>query len=294
MQKIIPFIWFENQAREAVDLYVSVFPNSKIISSTVLPDTPSGDAEVISFVLNGTEFQCMNAGALKDRNPSFSYMVTCKTEQEVEMLWNALLEGAETMMSLDTYPFSKKYGWLKDRYGVSWQIMHDGGVEVQRITPCLLFVGDVCGKAEEAMRMYCDIFGGVLLPDHISRYTADQAPDVEGTLNYARFQINGQEFVFMDSAHNHKFRFNEMQSFAVRCADQTEMDTIWEKLSFVPESEQCGWLQDRFGVSWQMTTYRMEEMMTQGTREQLARVTQAFLPMKKLDLEVIEKAFRGE
>ena len=295
MQKLIPFIWFEDQASKAADFYVSIFPDSKIISKAVLPNTPSGDTEIISLNLSGTEFQFMSAGNLADRNPSFSYMVICKTADEVENLWNLLLDGATIMMPLDTYPFSQKYGWLKDKYGVSWQIMYDGGMmNIQKITPCFLFVGDVYGKAEEAMNFYCSIFGGSSLPGHLSRYTADQAPDIEGKLNYARFQINGQEFVIMESAHGHKFGFNEMQSIVVRCNDQKEMDAIWEKLSFYPDSEQCGWLKDKYGISWQMSTARMEEMMTQGTPEQLDRIVKAFLPMKKLDLEIIERAFKGD
>lgn len=295
MQKIIPFIWFEDKVEEIANWYVSIFPNSKIISTSVLPDTPSGEAKIVSLSLNGTEFQFMAAGPLANRNPSFSYMVACQTVEEVENLWSLLSSDATIMMPLAEYPFSQKYGWLKDQYGVSWQIMHDGGMsEVQRITPCLMFVGEVYGRAEEAMNLYCSLFGGELMPGHISRYIANQLPDQEGKINYARFQIKDQQFVIMESAHEHQFNFNEMQSLVVRCEDQKEMDEIWDKLSFDPKSEQCGWLKDKYGVSWQMTSYKIEEMMTKGSKEQLQRVVKAFLPMKKPDLEMIEKAFNGE
>lgn len=293
MQKIIPFIWFEDQAREAGDYYVSIFPNSRIISTSVLTGTPSGDTDIVSLSLNGLEFQFMSAGKLADRNPSFSYMVACKTSEEVDRLWFALIKGAEVLMPLDVYPFSKKYGWLKDKFGVSWQIMHDGGMDVQRITPSLLFVGRVCGRAEEAMNLYCSIFNGEILPGSISRYGENQTPDKAGTLNYARFQMAGQEFVVMDSAQNHKFEFNEMQSFVARSVSQEEMDNVWDKLSYVPSAEQCGWLKDKFGLSWQMTTYSMEEMITTGTPAQIERIVQAFLPMKRLDINKIEQAFNG-
>ncbi len=294
MQKIIPFIWFEDQAKEVASWYISIFPNSHIISETVLPGTPSGDAYFVTLSLNGTEFQLSSTGPLFDRNPSFSYMVACQTVEEVEKIWNELSAGATVMMPLEKYPFSEKYGWLKDKYGVSWQVMHDGGMEVQRITPCLMFVGDVYGRAEEAMNLYCSVFNGKVLPGHISRYTADQAPDIEGKINYARFEMYGQEFVIMESALEHDFKFNEMQSLVVRSENQAEMDKVWDALSYHKEAEQCGWLKDKYGVSWQMVTYRMEEMMTTGTKEQLQRVVQAFLPMKRLNIAEIEKAFDGE
>lgn len=295
MQKIIPFIWFENQAKEVAERYVSIFPNSRIISETVLPGTPSGDAYFVTLSLNGTEFQFSSTGPLADRNPSFSYMVACKSVEEVEKFWNELSSGADILMPLDAYPFSKKYGWLKDKYGVSWQIMHDDGGEViQTITPCLMFTGVSYGKAEEAMNLYCSLFNGKVLPGHISRYTNDQAPEVEGSIQYARFEIGGQEFVVMESALEHGFHFNEMQSLVVRSEDQKEMDRVWDALSADPQAEQCGWLKDAYGISWQMVTYRMEEMMTTGTKQQLERIVQAFLPMKRLDVAVIEKAFRGD
>ncbi len=293
MQQIIPFIWFEDQAQKAAAWYVTIFPNSHIISEITLPGTPSGDAYIATLTLNGTEFQFMSGGKLADRNPSFSYMVACKTAEEVDKLWASLADGADVLMPLDTYPFSKRYGWLKDKFGVSWQIMHDGGMDVQRITPSLLFVGDACGKAEEAMKLYCSLFGGDVMPGHISRYGANQAPDKEGTLNYARFKIGDQEFVVMDSAADHKFKFNEMQSLVARSKDQAEMDHFWDALTYVPEAEQCGWLKDKFGVSWQMVSYDMEKMMTTATPEQLARIVQAFLPMKRLDIKKIEQAFEG-
>lgn len=293
MQKIIPFIWFEDQAQDAAAWYVSLFPQSRILSSTTLPGTPSGDTQIVTMSLWGTEFQCMSAGQHSLRNPSFSYMVACSTEAEVEELWGALSVGAEILLPLEEYPFSRRYGWLKDKYGVSWQIMHDGGMPVQRIAPCLLFVGDVCGRAEAAMTKYCSLFpGSALLPGHLSRYGDDQPPNVAGTLDYARFTLTGLEVVVMDSALDHKFAFNEMQSLVVRCTDQAEMDFLWEKLSHVPAAEQCGWLKDEFGVSWQMSSAKIEEYMNHGTREQIERMVQAFLPMKKLDMAKIEEAYR--
>jgi predicted 3-demethylubiquinone-9 3-methyltransferase (glyoxalase superfamily) len=98
----------------------------------------------------------------------------------------------------------------------------------------------------------------------------------------------------MDSAYEHNFAFNEAISFLVECDSQAEIDYYWERLSAVPEAEQCGWLKDKFGLSWQISPAALGEMMTKGTREQIDRVTQAFLPMKKFDVAELQKAYEGQ
>jgi len=152
--KIVPHLWFDTEAKEAAELYVSIFPDSKIISVKTLRNTPSGDTDVVSFVLAGQSFMAISAGPL--------------------------------------------------------------------------------------------------------------------------------------------FTFNEAISLVVNCKDQAEIDYYWEKLSAVPESEQCGWLKDKYGVSWQIVPEAMNEMMREGTAEQIDRVTQAFLPMKKFDLAELQRAYDGE
>ena len=97
----------------------------------------------------------------------------------------------------------------------------------------------------------------------------------------------------MDSFADHKFSFNEAISFIITCDTQEEIDTYWEKLSAVPEAEQCGWLKDKFGVSWQIVPAVLEDLMSQGNQEQIARVTEAFLAMKKFDIESLQRAYTG-
>jgi predicted 3-demethylubiquinone-9 3-methyltransferase (glyoxalase superfamily) len=295
MQKIIPHIWFETQAREAALWYTGIFKNSKILAEVTLPDTPSGTAHSVMLQLMGQEFQFLSAGPLAERNPSFSYMVACATSQEVNELWDKLIPGGKALMPLDAYPFCESYGWLQDQFGMSWQIMHDGGQKVQELTPCLLFTQKACGRAEEAMQFYIKMIGdGELLPGHIDRYKAGEGPDKEGTLKYARFRLGQQQFVFMDSAMSHAFTFNEMQSLMLYVETQEEVDRYSDALSAVTEAEQCGWVKDRFGISWQIVPTRMDEMLIQGTPEQIRRVTQAFLPMKRLNVVALEKAFAGK
>jgi predicted 3-demethylubiquinone-9 3-methyltransferase (glyoxalase superfamily) len=291
MQKITPHLWFDKEAKEAVEFYTSAFGNnSKITNITTLHDTPSGDTDMVSFVLAGQEFMAINAGPLFKFNPSVSFMVNCKTKEEVDALWDQLFEGGTALMPLDSYPFSERYGWLQDKYSLSWQIMLNDQEITQKITPSLMFVGDMCGKAEEAINFYVSVFKNAKFGD-MMRYEKGEEPDAEGTLKYAAFTLEGQEFAAMDSAHEHDFSFNEAISLMVFCDNQEEIDYYWEKLSAVPEAEQCGWLKDKYGFSWQIVPKGMDEMMHTNDKEKLARVTEAFLKMKKFDIAELEKAY---
>jgi predicted 3-demethylubiquinone-9 3-methyltransferase (glyoxalase superfamily) len=294
MQKIIPHLWFDKEAKEAAEFYTSIFEGSKIKNTITLPDTPSGDADVVTIELAGQEFMLLSAGPLFVFNPSISFVVACKTKEEVDALWAKLSEGGTALMELAAYPFSEWFGWTQDKYGLSWQIMMVGDREIkQKITPMMLFVGDVCGKAEEAINFYTSVFHDAAIGD-ITRYGAGEGPDTEGTIKHASFSLEGRAFAAMDSAHKHMFAFNEAISFIVRCENQAEIDYYWEKLSAVPEAEQCGWLKDKFGVSWQVVPTAMDKMYEEQDPEKMARVTEAFLKMKKFDLATLEQAAEGK
>lgn len=293
MSKITPHLWFDREAIEAAEFYAATFPRSSVTDVTTIRDTPSGDTDIVSFELCGQPFQAISAGPLFRFNPSISFAVACDTAEEVDRLWNTLSEGGSALMPLGEYPFSGRYGWVEDRYGLSWQLMLTDVYEAeQRITPTLMFVGDVHGKAEEAVRFYASVFPDSEVDD-VMRYAAGMEPDVEGTVQYVGFTLHGQQFAAMDSAHGHDFAFNEAISFMVACEDQQEIDRYWDALSAVPESEQCGWLKDRYGVSWQIVPADLDEMMRTSDEDQLARVTQAFLAMEKFDLAELRRAYEG-
>ena len=293
MQKITPHLWYDKEAVEAAQFYVSIFPDSKIHNVTAIHDTPSGSVDIVTFELLDLEFQAISAGPLFKFNPSVSFMVTCKTIAEVDSFWNKLLPGGMVLMELGAYPFSERFGWLQDKYGLSWQIIFPGGADVKRkIIPMIMFVGGVCGKAEEAINLWASVFQDAKV-GAIMRYSKGEEPDKEGTLKYGDFSLFGQEFRAMDSAYEHQFAFNEAISFIVSCETQAEIDTYWDNLSAVPEAEQCGWLKDKFGFSWQIVPTVMDEMMREGSKEQIARVTEAFLPMKKFDIESLKQAYKG-
>jgi predicted 3-demethylubiquinone-9 3-methyltransferase (glyoxalase superfamily) len=117
--------------------------------------------------------------------------------------------------------------------------------------------------------------------------------DKEEYIKHSRFTLDGVDFLAMESSLGHDFVFNEAISFVVNCDTQEEIDYYWGKLSAVPESEQCGWLKDKYGVSWQIVPTRMGEMISGGTKKQIERVTQAFLKMKKFDIEKLEATYNG-
>ncbi len=295
MQKIVPNLWYDKEAKEAAEFYVSVFgQDSKITNVSTLHDTPSGDCDLVSFRLRGYEFMAISAGPLFTFNPAVSFHVKCKTKDEVDPLFERLSKDGKVLMPLDAYPFSERFAWVQDRYGLSWQLIYVGDQPIrQAIMPAVMFVGDVCGKAEDAVKFWTSVFPQSKT-NMMMRYPAGAKPDKEGTIQYASFALSGQEFGAMDSAHEHKFQFNEAISFIVKCDDQAEIDRYWKALSAVPESEQCGWLKDRFGVSWQIVPTAMDEMLRTKDEKKLDRVTQALLKMKKFDIAELEKAAEGK
>jgi predicted 3-demethylubiquinone-9 3-methyltransferase (glyoxalase superfamily) len=301
VKPITPHLWFDRQAKEAARFYCSVFPDSKIESIVQLRDTPSGDCDVVSFTLQGQPFMAISAGPLFQFNPSISFFVNFDPSRDpdarahLDALWAKLVDGGKALMELNEYPFSKRYGWVQDRYGVSWQLIltDPAGDPRPAIVPSLMFTGEAYGKAEEAGAFYRSVFDGSQA-GQLVKYPAGMPQDREGTVMFSDFRLGEEDwFVAMDSGHAHGFGFNEAISFVVTCRDQTEIDRYWAQLSSVPEAEQCGWCKDRYGLSWQITPQSMDEIMNSGDQAIINRVTQAFLPMHKLDVAAIEAAARG-
>ena len=294
MQKITSHLWFDKGAKEAARFYTSIFKDSKIRDIATLEGTPSGEVDIVTIELYGQEFTLLSAGPLFKFTPAVSFLIACETKEEVDVLWKELSEGGLAFMDLGEYPFSEKYGWVQDRYGLSWQVMYVGDHKIsQKIIPTLMFVGKVYGKTEMAITFYSSVFhnanvGGIL------HYSKGEEPDKEGTIKHAAFTLEGQEFAAMDSARMHDFSFNEAISFIVHCETQEEVDYYWEKLSAVPEAEQCGWLKDKFGFSWQIVLTDMDEMLKSPDKKKIARVTEAFLKMKKFDIETLKRAYEGK
>ncbi len=215
MRRISVCLWFNNQAEAAAEFYTSTFDRSKITGTvpygeagTEIHGGEPGSVMTVDFELDGFSFTALNGGPQFRPNPSISFFANCTSADEVDALWARLSENGSVLMPLDEYPFSRRYGWVEDRFGVSWQVILSETEPRQRFIPSLLFVGDRCGKAEEAIGFYTSVFRnakrGSLFP-----YGADQPPNRKGTLMYADFELEGQLFSAMDSALEHRFDFTE-------------------------------------------------------------------------------------
>jgi predicted 3-demethylubiquinone-9 3-methyltransferase (glyoxalase superfamily) len=275
---INPFVWLDNQAAEAAEFYAATFPGARLLG---------GSPPVVSVQVAELKLSLLNGGPQFKVNPSISFFHNCGSEAEIDALWGALSRGGSILMPLDAYPFARRYGWVADRFGVNWQLIIPTAPPRQKVFPSLMFTQDRCGRAEEALRFYTSVFKDSSVGT-LSRYGAGQAPDREGTLNYGELSLGGQWFSVMDSAHDHKFTFNEGVSLSIACENQEEIDYFWGRLTEGGSESRCGWLKDRFGVSWQVVPHVLEELMGDPARSK--RVVEAFLKMKKLDIAALMKA----
>lgn len=278
-QKITPNLWFDGNAKEAADFYTAAFPEGKIITTVYYPKTVeegladfqldmAGKELTVEFELAGQRFVGINAGPEFKFNPSVSFMVNFDPSRDAEAakhldeLWEQLADGGEVLMPLDKYPYSERYGWVKDRYGLTWQLIltDPEGNPRPTIIPSLMFAGEQTNHAEEAMKFYLATFKeaeeGV-----VARYGQATGPAKADALMFADFKLGDQWLAAMDSGVEQDFGFNEAVSLSVECKDQAEIDRLWGILSAVPESEQCGWCKDKYGVSWQIVPENMEELM---------------------------------
>ena len=153
---------------------------------------------------------------------------------------------------------------------------------MKKITPFLWFDKNM----KEITDFYLSVF-----PDAKLTSNGELSDTPSGDVEMATLEIFGQEMSLMTAGP--LFKFNEAISFVIRCETQEEVDYYWEKLSAVSEAEQCGWVKDKYGLSWQIVPSRMDEMMASGDKDKIAKVTQAFLKMKKFDIKTLEEAFAG-
>jgi predicted 3-demethylubiquinone-9 3-methyltransferase (glyoxalase superfamily) len=291
MQKIVPFLWFNEEGEEAAAFYTSIFKNSRAGANVPLGDNvpgPKGKVMIVEFSLNGQEFVALNGGPEFRFTPAISFFVTFLSQAELDAAWQQLVDGGSVLMPLQEYPFSQRFGWLNDRYGVSWQLIL--GAEDQTIRPCLMFVQDKHGRAEEAIHFYTHIFPNTHSLS-LERYAKDEGGE-EGKLKHARFDLQGMEFIAMDGGVGHAFSFTPAISLFVHCADQAEIDSLWQQLPAGGGAySQCGWLEDRFGVSWQIVPTALLEMQADPDPARVRRVNDAMLKMQKLDIAALQQAY---
>lgn len=301
MKKISANLWFDNQAEEAAQFYAAIFGYSEINRKTFYGKAgyefhkqKEGSLMTIEFKLEDFDFVGLNAGPLFSFNPSISFFVICRSKEEIQKLFEKLSKGGEILMPLDEYDWSPSYAWFQDQYGLSWQLMLEEPVFTKdKIVPLLFFTGEQQGRAEEAIHFYTSVFKNSNIQG-IKKYGAENA-FAEGQVMHAQFELQGQTFMAMDSAMQNNFPFNEAVSFIINCENQEEVDYYWTKLGEGgdPKFQQCGWLKDRFGVSWQVVPTVLIEMMADPNTKQVEKLTDCMMQMKKLHIPTLKQAFES-
>ena len=294
---IVPCLWLDDQAEAAAEFYLAAFRGGSVDAVAHYPESipnpsgrPPGSVVTVDVTAAGQRFTLLNGGPAFTINPSISFFVFLPSAVEVDGLVHALLDGGSALMALDAYPWSERYAWVMDRFGVSWQVMAAPGAERATVAPCLMFTGPQHGRARAAIDAYVAAFprSGV---EFVDAYDGAEGP--AGTVKHGRFSLAGQPMVAMDSAFEHGFTFSEAVSLQVMCADQAEVDRLWATLGEGGEHGPCGWLKDRFGVSWQVVPEGLLPLLTGSDAAARDRTFAAMLGMGKLDMAELRRAYEG-
>jgi predicted 3-demethylubiquinone-9 3-methyltransferase (glyoxalase superfamily) len=276
---IHPCLCLIGKIAEAADYYINVFGEGKITQRS----------ELVSIIeLSGQKFMLLNEGLKATPNASISFMVTSETEEETELYWNRLIKEGTAFMPLGAYDWSKKYGWVQDKYGVSWQLYTGSRKDTpQKFCPTLMFTGASAGKAAEAVDFYTKLYPNSKIEGILKYSEGDQ--DKPGLVKHAQFTIKDSILMAMDSSAEHGFGFNEAISLVVECDSQDEIDKYWEVLGSGGGNEvACGWVTDKYGVSWQIVPAGLVSLLKEPERAK--RVMNAVMKMKKLIIADLESA----
>ncbi|WP_413943571.1 VOC family protein [Bdellovibrio sp. HCB-162] len=288
--QIDPCLWFDNQAEEAAKLYTSLFKKSKLgrvayygKAGAEVSGRKEGSVMTVEFEIEGQNYVALNGGPIFKFTPGVSLFVSCETEEEIDHLWKELSKGGKILFELKEYPWAKKYAWCMDRFGLPWQLILSESK--QKIAPAILFTGKMFGKGEEAIEFYTSAF------KHSMVQTMHKDPQTK-TVMHARFSLGGQEFVLMEGQKEQTNEITHALSLMVNCKTQEEVDEYWQKLSEGGSTEPCGWLKDKYGVSWQVVPEVLADMMSDSDPIKTENVMKAMLTMKKLDIAKLKDAYR--
>lgn len=280
---IFPCLWCNGDAKESAEFYCQVF------GGKITVDTPV----VINIDLFGQKVMLLNGGPQFEKNPSISFLINCASEEDVQHYWDKLSDGGTALMALDSYPWSKKYGWIKDKYGATWQL-YFGEMQEQRLVPTLMFMHQNNGKAMEAMEFYTNTFPDSKIEGILKYKDGGENGENPENVQHAQFIINNYTLSCMDSSFDHKFDFNEGISLVMMTNDQKETDHLWNTLiSGGGRESMCGWLKDQYGVSWQIVPKRLIELMNDTDPAKSQKVVQAMLKMQKIIISDLEAAYNS-
>ena len=277
-QLITPAIWCDGTADEAARFYADVFREGSVVEQV------PGLAATVS--IHGFRLSLINGGGQYAPNPSISCILNFDPllfggEDQARTYLDELYERLSTggvLMELGEYPFSPRYAWVRDRFGMTWQLMltDPAGEPRPFILPSFMFGGTNHANAEEATEAWIALFDDARR-GALRRYE-EGGPMEAGTVMFTDFTLRGTWMAAMDSGASQDLTFTRGVSMIVSCRDQEEIDRYWTGLSAVPEAERCGWCVDRWGVSWQVIPHNIAELMADAaTREKI-------LQMGKIDL----------
>lgn len=274
---IYPCLWFDTNAKTAAEYYTSVFPNSKIHQDTGI---------ICSFELMGTKLIGLNGGPKYKVNKAISYFVYCGKEVDIDQLYGNLKEGGKVLFPLDKYDWSPRYAWVKDKFEVNWQLDMEPINNAQKIVPCLLFSNSKKTQVKDAMQHYTSIFKENRI---LMEYPFPlQAGMPKGALLFGQVKLGDFILNLMSGMEKEEEDFTEGNSLVVECETQSEIDHFWDALGKGGEYSMCGWLKDKFGVSWQILPSSLPKLMADPVKG--PRVIQAFLKMQKFDIAALERA----
>nr|WP_314455221.1 VOC family protein [Rothia aeria] len=277
-QVITPAMWCDGTADEAAQFYADVFRDASIAEQA------PGLAATVS--IHGFKLSLINGGNQYAPNPSISCILNFDPllfggEEQARAYLDELYERLSTggvLMELGEYPFSPRYAWVRDRFGMTWQLMltDPDGDPRPFVIPSFMFGGTNHAHAEEATDAWIALFDNARR-GALYRYE-EGGPLDAGTVMFTDFTLRGTWMAATDSGTFHDFTFTPGVSMIVSCRDQEEIDRYWAGLSAVPEAERCGWCVDRWGVSWQVVPHNIAELMADAaTRDKI-------LHMGKIDL----------
>lgn len=271
---LYPCLWFNSDAKTAAEFYCAVFQNGNIVQENPM---------VVTFELDGSLFMGLNGGPKYRVNPAISYYVYCGNNTRISQLYHELSANGKVLMPLGNYAWSPQYAWVEDRFGVNWQLDVDDINSAQKIVPTLLFANAKTHLVKDAIRHYTTIFNPskTLLE---APYPPGAAVP-EGSLLFAQCKLNNFILNATSSTLWHNFDFSPGNSLVLSCDTQAEIDYYWEKLGEGGREDRCGWLADKFGVSWQIIPAILTKLIADPKKGH--RVVQAFLHMKKFDIATL-------
>ncbi len=295
MRRIVPCLWYTREAGEAAEFYKLALPDTRIKKISHFDEVPpeaggikSGDVMLVKLMIGDSEIHLLNGGPYYEHTPSVSLMVTVGSKEELDLIHQKLSPGGTALIEIGEYPFSPRYTFFSDKFGVHWQLIMKEG-EKLKVTPTVIFGGEKQGLGPEAMEHYLSIFADSSVLEE-ERYKKNEG-GIENSLKYSCLKIGESELVIMDAGNPSPMVLTGAISFVVPCKDQNEIDSFWEKIGAEGKEIHCGWIEDKFGVSWQVVPENLDMFINGPDKEKARRAMRAMLKMVKLDMDKIRSAY---